>query len=259
VEDPYKKIVDSLLHQMGDMYQASDRIAEFYSEIAMTSPLEAIRALPAFLEKVRDINPERAYESLAGGPNPDWTTPLFNVVGSWYPHIDETVRREGLKQSMKFLDGLNYVQAQDHVAHIHEPWLIGDIFASSGALYWPGFGDYKKLLSQYRNWEEIADNIETIHSKGLLACAILWNEYPSLEIRTNFYAYHQEITDRTLDLIAAMIAKRAKMDSRGGEGNYQEFLEKRITERLPGYDSFFHDDIKRKIAEAKWIDLQERP
>src|SRR3989338_7993034 len=105
----HERAVSKLMNQLGTMYQQANGVANDYYQLMLENPEEAIQRLPEFIERARDINPVRAYEAMAGGPNQDWIGPLFNIVGTIYPELDRTAREQGLRQCMNFLDGLNYL------------------------------------------------------------------------------------------------------------------------------------------------------
>ena len=251
-EKPFRgRMISRMMNQLGTMYQRAGSIADEYGALMMKNPGEAIDRLPEFIDKVRDVNPVRAYEAMAGGPNHDWTGPMLNILGIVYPVLKKDAREKGLRHCMNFLDGLNYSNSQDNVALIHEPWLASDIVITR-PLYWCGYEQYCRLAEQNRSWKDFSAKMESVRSAFWLAMAITHPKYTSLQVRKNFYEQFPTLTDRTKDAIAAMAAvyggRTAEKEHRG--------LDDCIKERLAKHDPLLHDDIRVKIQERKWIMLE---
>lgn len=252
-EKPFReRMVGRLMEQCGTMNQQAGVVANGYFELMMKDPTKAIQRLPEFIERARDINPVRGYESMAGGPNQDWIGPLFNIVGTVYPALDRTAREQGLRQCMNFLDGLNYSYSQNHVELINEPWLASDIVITR-PLYWCGYEHYCNVAKQNKSWKNFSGTMKSAKSAFWLAMAVTHPEYASLEVRKNFYEQFPTLMDRTKDALAAMAAVY------GGRKAEKEGLELEVCigERLATHDPLLHEDIRAKIEEKKWIVLKE--
>jgi len=246
-----RKSFDRALSQMIDTSSRAYDVANSYYQLMQKSPSIAIDKLDEFMEKVRDINPERCFvEAVAGGPNHDWTAPMLDIVGIMYPTLDRELRTKSLIKCMSFLDGLRYDYSQNHVELINEPWLVADIVISRD-LYWCGYQDYIALLNKHKDWDGLRKDSTRIKSDFWLTYALVKPEYSSLDIRYNYYKTYPELVDRTLDGIAGILATRSEL-----------FLEKKGTPILESYekylskiDTILHDRILSKIEENKWIKL----
>lgn len=247
-----ERMIGRLMNQFGTMYQQAGVVADDYFKLMLERPEEAIRRMPEFIDRARDTNPVRAYESMAGGPNHDWTGPLLDILGIVYPTLDRKARENGLRQCMNFLDGLNYAYSQNHVELINEPWLASDIVITR-PLYWCGYKQYCDLAEQNKSWKYFSEKMKSARSAFWLAMAITHPEYASLEVRKNFHEQFPTLMDRTKDALAAMAAVY------GGRKSEKEELKLAdcIDERLAKHDPMLHDDIRAKIEEKKWILLKE--
>ena len=56
------------LIKLDDLNVQASEIGEEFSTLAESDTVEAIQELPSFIQRVRDINPDRVCESIAGGP-----------------------------------------------------------------------------------------------------------------------------------------------------------------------------------------------
>lgn len=247
-----ERMIGKLVSQCGMMYQQAGVVVDEYLTLMSQNPKEAIRRMPKFIDRVRDVNPVRAYEAMAGGPNQDWTGPLLDTLGIVYPQLEKDTREEGLRQCLNFLDGLNYVNSQDNVALINEPWLASDIVITR-PLYWCGYKQYCDLAEQNKSWKDFSEKMNSARSAFWLAMAVTHPEYASLEVRDKFYKQFPTLMDRTKDAIAAMVAVY------GGRKAKREGFELAgcIDERLAKHDPMLHDKIRVKIEEKKWVLLKE--
>ncbi len=246
-----ERMVSKLMNQLGTMYQQANGVANDYYQLILKNPEEAIQRLPEFIERARDINPVRAYEAMAGGPNHDWTGPMLDILGIVYPELEKDAREKGLRQCMNFLDGLNSFYSQNHVELINDPWLASDIVITR-PLYWCGYKQYCDLAEQNKSWKDFSEKMNSARSAFWLAMAITHPEYASLEVRKNFHETFPTLMDRTKDAIAAMVAVY------GGRKAEREGLELAdcIEERLAKHDPMLYDNIRAKIEEKKWILLK---
>lgn len=252
-EKPFReRMIGKLMDQFGTMYQQAETVASNYFNLMLVNPEEALERLPEYIEKARDVNPVRAYEAMAGGPNHDWTAPMLNILGIVYPTLERPVREKGLRHCMNFLDGLNYVYSQNHVELINEPWLAADIVITR-PLYWCGYQQYCNLAQQNQSWKDFSEKTKSARSAFWLAMAVTKPKYASLEVRKNFHEQFPTLMDRTKDAIAAMagVYGGRKAQREGREIN--ECIETYLT----GMDPLLLDSIRTKIEEQKWIVLPE--
>lgn len=247
-----ERMVSRLMGQFEAMEQQASGVSNDYYQLMLENPEEAIQRLPEFIDKARDVNPVRAYEAMAGGPNHDWTGPMLDIVGIVYPTLRREAREKGLRQCLNFLDGLNYFNSQDNVALINEPWLASDIVITC-PLYWCGYKEYCDFAEKNKTWKDFSKKMNSARSAFWLAMAVTHPEHASLEVRKNFHEQFPTLMDRTKDALAAMAAVYGgrKAEREGRE------LADCIDERLAGYDPMLHDDIRKKIEEKKWILLKE--
>ena len=247
-----RKSAERVFGEITGLYAKAKLVIEEFNSFMENDPVSGIKMLPEFVEKIRNVNPEPGYESLAGGPNTDWTGPILNILGAYYPTLDRTVRKQGLILAMDFLDRLSYDQSQDHVELVHEPWLAGDIILTR-PLYYPGYSECIDLLKECSKWPEFVKNSHKIRSAFFMALAITRPEYSSLEIRTKFYKTHPELVDRTLDFIAALSFYKSRKFME--EEKIPE--EAAVTKSLLHYDPLLHDNIQKKVKDHNWIRLSE--
>ncbi len=246
-----ERMIGRLMNQFGTMYQQAEIVADDYFKLMLENPEEAIRKMPEFIDRARNINPVRAYEAMTGGPNHDWTGPMLDILGVVYSGLGKDVREKGLRQCMNFLDGLNSFYSQNHVELINDPWLASDIVITR-PLYWCGYKQYSDLAEQNKSWKDFSEKMNSARSAFWLAMAITRPEYASLEVRKNFHEQFPTLMDKTKDAIAAMVTVY------GGRKAEREGLELAdcINERLVKHDPILHQDIRAKIEEKKWILLK---
>ncbi len=227
--------------------RASEVICEYY-QLMLQNPNQVVLRLPEFIEKVREANPQRYYESLAGGPKPEWTGSLLDILGMIYPSLERDERESGLKQCLYFLDSIRSDYAANQVELINDPWLAADIVITR-PVYWCGYKEYANFALENKTWKSFSKKMNCTGSYFWLAMAVTHPEYTSLDVRKNFYEQYPILMDRTKDAIAAMVAVY------GGRKVAREGLELEvcINERLVKHDSLLHDDIRLKIDEKKWV------
>jgi hypothetical protein len=243
--------LQGLMESYDQSYGRATEIAEEYFRLMDEDPKQGIDKLLGYLHSVRIINPAYAFvEGIAGGPNQDWTAPLLNALGAVYPYLERETRRAGLIRSLNFLDGLKYTYSQNHVELIHEPWLFADIIINRG-LYWPGHEEESAILGQARTWESFRTHLPRRRSQFILAFAVLKHQVSSLEVRARFYKEYPDLTDRALDGVAAIVNAEVRADERPEGIPYHAAL----TNLLSNYDPLWHEAIRSKIQEEKWIRL----
>lgn len=245
-----KKVIDKMMAALGGMNDQARAIANSYYQFMMEDPKSAIKRLPEYLEKARDISPNRHFGESLVGPNHEWTAPMLDIIGTMYPYLEKDVREQGLLRCLSFLDGIKCIYSQDNVALINEPWLVADIRINR-YVYWPGYQEYADLLEQNPRWADFSQYISSAKSQFFLALSIIRMKYSSLDVRCNFYKQFPDLVDRTQDAIAAIIYDGAQIvNSRDGT-SVDDFIEENILK----YDPLFHKNIRAKITEEKWIKL----
>jgi hypothetical protein len=246
-EKPHReRVTQGLMGDIGAMYKQASEVSYDYCRLMVENPTKAIQMLPEFLERARGGIQDRRIEGMAGGPNHDWTTPMFNILGAVYPTLDRDAREVGLKHCLKFLDGINGTYSQFHVELINEPWLASDIVITRPS-YFCGYIEYCNFAKKNQKWENFSKIVP--RSAFWLSMAITHPEYTSLEVRKNYYEQFPTLMDRTKDAIAAMVAAYGgrKAENKGLK------LEDCINERLIKHDPILHKEIRVKIEEKKWI------
>jgi len=245
-----ERLANRFLRTLTGMNTNAKEIAGRYYNLMLENPEFAIENLPEFIESVRDINPNRSYvEAVAGGPNHDWTAPMLDIIGVMYPSLDRNLRKKALSKCFNFLDFLNYFESQNHVALINEPHLVADIVINN-QWYWCGHEMCSDLLQKYTDWPNFLEHMDLMRSEFWLAYTITKPKYSSLEIRYNFYKQFPDLMDRTKYAIAAISYVTAQ--KRAIEQN-KDFNPEAID--LSAYDPLLHQDIRNKMQEKKWIDL----
>ncbi len=245
-----EKSLKEALGAIDGLYARAEGIVEEYELLMEDDPLFANRRLLEYIRKARDVNPEPAYETMAGGPNQDWIAPLFNTLGTVYPYLEHQTRKEGLGLVLGYLDGLRYDYSQNHMELIHEPWLFSDIIINRW-LYWPGFEREARLLAENRTWNGFQRHMSTAKSQFLLTFAVMKPKHSSLEVRTAFYKEFPDLVDRTMDGVAAIMNDEAFHEEEERGITYEEALLPHLNKN----DPLLHEAIRAKIKEAKWITL----
>lgn len=245
-----------------------ERYHDTFQELANSDPEKAIQEFSKFLESALSLGNNFFKGYMCGGPAPEASVPLLNTIGSFYPSLKRDLRKIALKKSLNFLDGLNYLNSQNNVECIHEPWLVGDIIINRW-LYWSGFQEYVDKLKNKVIWEDLKGElireegdkeILDVKSNFWFAYTLTTKKYGKEEIRDKFAEFFPEIMDRTLDTVAADIAYKAAYFSinKNQDGKlvpYREGIEKRLNRYAKKYKS----KLISKINEKKWILFSEHP
>ena len=151
---------------------AKEHGIELFQEDIKADPEVAISAFPKYLEKILSVNGGMFRGLQAGGPCELVTGPMLDTIGWVYSRLDKDLRRKALVACFGFLDRQNYFLAQDNVALINEPLLVGDIIFNR-PLYWCGCREYADVLTPMKNWDDFAATF--IDSEGGLRCrSIFW-------------------------------------------------------------------------------------
>lgn len=240
--------------------------------------------IPEFIDRARNAAGSkgngRAWESFAGGPNPDFIVPLINGVGRFYPELTPDTRRTFAKRVIGYLDGLRYDYSQNHVEQIEEPWLARDILLDRN-LYWPGYRPYIDFLNKFRTWEKFNNGLglkdgQMVKSPFWLTLALIHPKYSSLEVRKNYYSRFGSLVDRTLDAVGAIDFELSKRSVERKRLEYEEGAKKKseigplfkkkaksqrywdrvfedeLEESINRKDPLLHDGLRSKINERNW-------
>ncbi len=141
-----RKSFQRVASQISTAYNLTGDNAEDFRALAENNLGEAIRQLPTFIERARNVNQNRALgEGLGGGPNPDWIMPLINAVGDFYTEMELEDRKELLVRCLHYFDRLNVSYVQQHMKVMRSALLIGDIYINRW-VYFPGFMEEIELL-----------------------------------------------------------------------------------------------------------------
>lgn len=222
------------------------------AELMCRDPRQGIRRLPEFMERIRDVNSDRAFvEAVAGGPNPHWTGSLLDVLSMIYPEVDRDLQVEALTTCLYFLDRQNYFTSQENVELIKDPWLVRDIIINF-SLYWPGFQKYVDLLEANRDIASFKKALGKVQNGVWMAWAVIHSDFASLPVRKWYYENFPELIDHTLDAIAGITFDHAEHDWENKKIPIEEGIEKRIKK----YDPFLHRAIHQKVSERKWIKIK---
>ncbi|MFA6461326.1 MAG: hypothetical protein WCV90_03595 [Candidatus Woesearchaeota archaeon] len=246
-----ERAFERVLGELSSTYsQAGDVLLE-YQQLMHRSPLEAIQQLDSYLERMRECQPEPGAESYAG-PNPEFNVPLLNLTGTIYPVLEREERTIALQQTLNFLSGINTRYVHQHMELIQEPWLFMDILINRWSFF-PGCEGYKELTRTCNTWHALRRHLP-VENSFLLAFSVLhtrWDDGPgtNLPARTQFYRTFPELTDRSLDAIAALSYEAARWAEREQGTN----LQTSIDHSLDYYDPEMHQKIRDKIKEHKWI------
>lgn len=242
-------IIDKLSLLLSEHEEQAKEIAHNFYDLMLKDTDSAIKKTREFIEKARNIGSDRAFvEAVAGGPDQNMIAPVLNIFELVYPVLPKESRKIALYQIIDYLDFLNYFNAQDHVALIHEPWLVADIIVNR-KLYWPGYKEYADLLEQKHTWEEFEPETLSAKSMFFLSYTLIHKKYGSKEIKENFCKKMSSLIDRTLDATAALICDRAQSEYKEKSVPINETIEKQLLK----YDDAFHNTIREKIKEEKWI------
>lgn len=250
------RLVDKLISSLRlKNEQAQDVANEFYS-LVVEDPSSAIENLSKFISKARHVNSNSSLvEAYAGGPNPGWTGPMLDIIGTVYSSFNKETRKEALLECLSFLDGLNYFVSQENVQKINDPWLVSDIIINRH-LYWPGYKEYAEILGEENTWGEFLNKTNPLSndSSFFLALSVMNMKYSSYDIRKKFYEEVPILVDRTQDAIAAFSYNEA-----ADKGNYdQESIKSSAESFFKGHhiDFSLREKIIEKIKEEKWIRLK---
>lgn len=232
-------------------HEASGIASDFF-QLMLKDPKKGVLEISDFIDKIRDINPERAFvEAVAGGPAAEYTVQAINILGIFYPSLEKDIRKDGLIKTISFLSRLNYETSQYNLEMVHEPWLVADIVINH-RWAWCGYSQYCDLLKKNRTWEEFSKYTKSPKSRFWMALAVTRPKYSSLEVRTKFYKEFPDTMDRTKDAIAAITHSHAVGSNKREGTDIDEYIE----EHLKKYDELLIDDIKKKMDERKWITLE---
>jgi hypothetical protein len=247
-----KRFINKFASQISGMNNKAENIVNSYYNLLLKDQKMAIQKLPEYIERARDINPERDFVETVAGPNHDWTGPIMDMLGAFYPSMDKDTRKIGLLKCLGFLDYIRSDYCQYNVEMITEPWLVADIVINR-PLYWCGYMSCGKLLQENTLWSDFSKHLDSVQNMFLMSMAVTEPKYASAEIRYYFYDQYPEMIDRTLDAIAAIVYDSAQRHNKYRGTNVQEYINEHIAIR----DKIYHKQILRKMDEKKWIKLDE--
>ena len=235
-----------------EIYGRAGKIINEYAELMEKNPERALANLNQYLDKVRRVNPNRAFiESIAGGPNQDWIGPILDIAASNYEQGNMETRELILRSHFDFLDNLNYTYAQNHVETLSNPYVVRDIIISN-VLYWPGYAYPKQVLHKpgmiWRDYKGFM--LTDLASPVLASLAILRADYPSREIKDNFYAETPDLLDGAISLAAGMAFRDAAIRTEDGSDTLAE-----IEEYISKYDELLHPQLRIQLVDANWLFL----
>lgn len=250
-----KRLTESFIAPIKDWYNVSEENTAAFYELAVNDPNLAVQSLPEFIERARNsAGPgTKVYEAYVGGANHDWTGPLIDVVGTIYPLLETETRKQALVNTFDFLDRQNYVTAQDNLELVNEPWLVSDVLINCGNLYWCGYQQYVEMLEKYPTWAELYPHLRDVKSAFWMALAVSQSRFANDSIKDNFARVFPTLVDRTRDAIAAITIVRAQDKYLISGTPVIETVEA----SLFGYDHAWIPEIKRKLGEKKWVDLDK--
>jgi len=269
--------------QLSRIYSEAGLNWKNYEELISRDFDQAVRRIPEFIEKARTAGAPggRAYESLAGGPNPDFILPLINGIGRIYPELSFETRKIFTINALSFLDSIRSDYSQNHVQDIEEPWIVRDILLER-SLYFPGYINYVNFLKQFRTWEDFNNGLgteegEIIRSPFWLTNALIQPKHSSLAVRNKYYEHFGSLVDRTLDAVAALNYEWSKIHverrhSENKERMHEEIekgplfewgtretecdflldLQEEIESRINDIDPLLHESLRKKIEARNW-------
>lgn len=241
--DRYKRAPDEL-----SMDMKADLIIREYASLTRNDPKKGASILREYIQRARCVNPDHAVaESLVGGPNLAWITPLFNSLGLQYSSLKKEEKVVCLQSSLEYFDSMNCHYARNHLYEIHNPHFVSDIIVNRHHL-WCGYVSEAKFLEQHPKWEDVKKKVYTAKSEFLIAMSITKFKYSSLEVRTRFYSHFPGLLEKTLDGIAAIVDKFSSL-------NKSIPQQTAIDDLLSQYDTFLQERLIFKMKEKKWITL----
>lgn len=251
------ELVSTIIDRFDATYEDAYAFAEAYRRKMADDPEEALAMLEEYIQESRRPGPDREHqgfvEAVGGGPNPDYVVPIVNVLEATYSGLEEEQRLAAFKTVLKYLDGLNFINAQGHVECMRNPHLIADITANRPH-YWPGFRRYADFLETDPDWPEVEDHFERIAvSPYFFTLAVLRNGHASEETRERFYAEHPALVDVSLDGLAVRMYDKALRQADKSDGSFDASIE----EQLEKYDERFGEALVLRLAEPKYVRLPD--
>lgn len=251
------ELVSTLISRLDTTHEDAYAFAEAYRRKMAENPEEALVMLETYIQEARRPGPDREHqgfvEAVAGGPNPDYVVPVINVLEVTYSELEEEQRLAAFGTVLKYLDQLNFINAQGHVELMRNPHLIADITANRPH-YWPGFRRYTDFLETDPEWAEVEDHFERLAvSPYFFALAVLRNGHASEETRERFYAEHPALIDVSLDGLAVRIYDKALRRADEPDGSFDASIE----EQLEKYDARFGEELILRLTEPKYIRLPD--
>jgi hypothetical protein len=232
---------------------------DVFRELVKTNPKKAVEQLSDYIEKVLGLGDGIFRGIMCGGPHPSVTAPMLDAIGSVYPCLERKLREQALRNCLNFLNNQEYHVSQENVSYINEPWLVGDILANRG-LYNCGFNSYSDRIKTIDNWfqfkdEFVDDGKFDVNSIFWLSYAVSFTKYCPQNIRDGFAKEYPELVDRTKDAIAGYIHRLGLSADTSFEKPMPYGAS--IVDSLERFDPSWHSEIRKKIAEKKFIILDE--
>jgi len=239
-----------MLEQLEVMSKKAGNNFSALRELATENLPEAIRRLPEFIATARDVG-NRAYESMAGGPNQDWIVPLFDIIGESYADLDVESRTAFLRHLMNYFNSLRYDYSQNHVELINSGALVADIVATNG-LYWPGLDRPRHKLAG-----KDPDALKRMPHEELdsfwIALALIYNgESSTLPIRQWYYKAFPDAVTSAISYLAAAFGITAEERTKEKGTRFEDELNASLNRRL---DPALHDRVRARVAERAWLIL----
>lgn len=251
------EFISAIIERVDATYEDAHAFAEAYRRKMADDPEEALAMLEDYIQEARRPGPDREHqgfvEAVAGGPNPDYVAPIINVLEVTYSGLEEEQRSAAFKTVLKYLDGLNFINAQSHVELMRNPHLIADITANRPQ-YWPGYRRHADFLESNPDWQEVEEYLEHPNvSPYFFTLAVLREGHASEEIKERFYAEHPALVDVSLDGLAVRIYDRALRQADQPGGSFDASAEG----QLEKYDDRFRQELVLRLAEPRYIRLPE--
>lgn len=203
-----RRDVQEIINHMNLMFSyVREHGTDVFRELAIKDPQKAIEQLPVYIDKLLGAGGNFFHGYMCGGPCELVTAPLLDSIGVMYACLERTWREKALRKCLNFLDMQNYVLAQDNVALINEPWLVGDIIINR-PIYWCGFKEYEsrqKNAVVWADWRaEFIDDEGKVNANSLawLTISTFWKDSCTPEVREGFAREYPDIVTRTQDALA---------------------------------------------------------
>jgi hypothetical protein len=255
-----KKSCKPVTRMINDIGLSYARVLEMgiepFEELAKKNPEEAVKQFPAFMDKVLSMNNGLFSGVMCGGPD-------YVVLGDIYPRMKGPVRTMAFQKVLGYLDGLNYINSQNHVERIPEPHLLRDIIINRW-LYWPGYKFYTDSLQEAATWKDFEGNIANVlgvpEEKQFMAPSLGWMGFALArkdtyrpDVVQEFSRQFPELSDRVKDFVGGLIVgqamhhvlKQRKEEKREGR-SYGAFIEEKLTHYIEPWQSAIYERTRQQ-------------